>query len=99
VIFLTPLALTTEKANARELQFFGLDSGIMVSTAGAKGEGRAQTVQLFHGSEVAHWQDAADHMAGVLQAVPDADGPEYSRGSTGDDFRFGFLRRCAGHAG
>jgi len=66
-----PLRLRTTAANARELHFDGLDSGIQVSTAGAKGAGRAQTVQLFHGSEVAHWQDAAVHMGGVLQAVPD----------------------------
>ena len=42
--------LHTERANAKELSFDGLDSGIMVSTAGAKGAGRAQTIQLFHGS-------------------------------------------------
>lgn len=78
----TPLVLTTERANAKELKFYGLDSGIMVSTAGAKGAGRAQTIQLFHGSEVAHWSDASAHMAGVLQAVPDAPGTEIILEST-----------------
>ena len=71
-----PLVLATEVANAKELRFAALDSGILVSTAGAKGAGRAQTIQLFHGSEVAHWSDAGAHMAGIMQAVPDAAGTE-----------------------
>jgi hypothetical protein len=89
-----PLALTTERANAKELRFAGLDSGIMVSTAGAKGAGRAQTIQLFHGSEVAHWTDARDHMAGVLQAVPDADGTEVILESTANGLGGLFCDMC-----
>ena len=77
-----PLLLHTERANAKELSFDGLDSGILVSTAGAKGAGRAQTIQLFHGSEVAHWSSAGEHMAGVLQAIPNAPGTEVILEST-----------------
>ena len=77
-----PLVLHTGAANAKELSFDGLDSGIMVSTAGAKGAGRAQTIQLFHGSEVAHWPNAAEHAAGVLQAIPNAPGTEVILEST-----------------
>ncbi|MDR6292343.1 hypothetical protein E9232_004883 [Inquilinus ginsengisoli] len=62
---------STSAANARELTFDRLDSGYKVGTAGTKGVGRSQTVQMFHGSEVAFWQFAETHAAGVLQAVPD----------------------------
>lgn len=67
-----PLKPKTVTANAKELHLAPpLDSSILVSTAGSKGAGRGGTIQLFHGSEVAFWQDAATHMGGVLQAVPD----------------------------
>lgn len=64
----------TGAANAKELYFPGLDSGYSVGTAGAKAVGRSKTIQLFHGSEVAHWPNAASHFAGVVQAVPDLAG-------------------------
>ena len=44
---------STGAANAKELYFDLLDSGYAVGTAGTKAVGRSQTVQLFHGSEVA----------------------------------------------
>lgn len=58
-----------DKANARELKFATLQSEYAVATAGNKGAGRSQTIQLFHGSEVAYWPNAEDHAKGVLQAV------------------------------
>lgn len=67
---------TASTANAKELMFDQLDSGYKVGTAGNKGAGRSGTVQLFHGSEVAFWPNAADHAAGVLQSVPDEPGTE-----------------------
>jgi hypothetical protein len=69
-------------SNARELSFDQLDSSISVATAGAAGAGRAQTIQFLHGSEVAHWPNAAEHAAGVLQAVPNAPGTEIVLEST-----------------
>jgi hypothetical protein len=69
-------------ANAKELFFPGLDSGYRVATAGAKAAGRGSTVQLFHGSEVAHWPNARDHMAGAVQQVPDLEGTEIVLEST-----------------
>ena len=62
-------------ANAKEIRFAGPDLGIQVSTAGARGAGRGGTVNFFHGSEVAWWANGHEHLAGVLQSVPDADGP------------------------
>lgn len=72
----------TSKANAKELHFNALDSGYAVGTAGSKAVGRSQTVQLFHGSEVAFWPNASGHFAGVVQAIPDAPGTEVILEST-----------------
>ena len=72
----------TGASNAKELDFDRLDSGYKVGTAGTKELGRSQTVQLFHGSEVAFWPHADTHAAGVLQAVPDLPGTEVVLEST-----------------
>ena len=66
----------TGTANAKELNFDLLDSGYLVATAGTKHTGRSATTQLFHGSEMAFWGNAADHLAGIGQTVPDAPGTE-----------------------
>lgn len=72
----------TGAANAKELSFDKLESGYAVGTAGTKAVGRSQTIQLFHGSEVAFWPNAATHFAGVVQAVPDLPGTEIVLEST-----------------
>src|SRR5438132_10397319 len=74
--------IATSTANADGMTFAGTDSGYMLGTAGTKGVGRSSTTQLFHGSEVAFWPHAETHAAGVLQAVPDADGTEIILEST-----------------
>jgi len=66
----------TSKANAKELHFELLDSGYKIGTAGNKAVGRGQTIQYFHGSEVAFWMNASEHTKGIMQAVPDATGTE-----------------------
>ncbi|WP_245264650.1 hypothetical protein [Aquamicrobium defluvii] len=73
---------STSAANAKELYFDRLESGYAVGTAGAKAVGRSQTVQLFHGSEVAFWPNASTHFAGVVQAIPDLPGTEVILEST-----------------
>ncbi|MHA6684488.1 hypothetical protein [Mesorhizobium sp. A556] len=73
---------STSASNAKELLFDKLESGYAVGTAGAKATGRSQTVQLFHGSEVAFWPNAATHFAGVVQAIPDLPGTEIILEST-----------------
>lgn len=73
-------AVTTE--NAKELHFGRLGSGYKVATAGARATGRSSTAQYFHGSEVAFWPSAADHLAGVGQAIPDLPGTEIILEST-----------------
>ncbi len=77
-----PDAPAAETANAKELDFAQLDSGYRVGTAGTKEVGRSQTVQYFHGSEVAFWPDNSGHASGVLQAVPDLPGTEIILEST-----------------
>ena len=58
-----------DRSSAKELRFLQFDSGYSVGTAGNKGVGRSQTIQLFHGSEVAYWPNAEDHARGVMEAV------------------------------
>jgi hypothetical protein len=66
----------------KELKFETIDSGYAIGTAGAKGTGRSQTVQLLHGSEVAHWPNAAEHAQGLFQAVGDQSNTEIILEST-----------------
>jgi len=73
---------STGASNAKELYFDKLESGYAVGTAGTKAVGRSQTIQLFHGSEVAFWPNAATHFAGVVQAIPDLPGTEIVLEST-----------------
>ena len=58
-------------ANAKELIFADTLCGYVVATAGTKGTGRSSTMQLFHGSEVAYWPNAEDHIGGVFQTLAD----------------------------
>lgn len=87
---------TTGAANAKELYFPVLDSGYIVGTAGGtKGVGRSRTVQCLHGSEMAFWRDAHEHMAGLAQTVPDLDGTEIVLESTANGIGGAFHERWA----
>lgn len=68
--------------NQQELVFDRLDSSIGIGTAGARAVGRSQTLHYVHGSEVAFWPNAEEHMAGLMQAVPAAEGTEVILEST-----------------
>ena len=86
-----------DRANAKELSFKGLDSGYRVGTASATGAaavGRGDTFQLFHGSEVAFWEDAEEAISGALQAVPNAEGTEVILESTANGIGGVFHRMC-----
>lgn len=69
-------------SNKETLTFPALRNTYTVATAGGKGSGRSQTIQLFHGSEVAFWPNAEDHLAGALQTVGDVPGTEIILEST-----------------
>jgi len=71
-----------DSSAANKLHFKSFDSGYAVGTAGNKGAGRSQTLQLFHGSEVAFWPHAEEHAKGVMQAIPREDGTEIILEST-----------------
>jgi len=71
-----------DTSSAKELNFNSLDSGYAVGTAGNKSVGRSQTIQIFHGSEVAYWPNAEEHAKGILQAVPNEKGTEIILEST-----------------
>src|ERR1041385_3056762 len=60
-----------DRQNSKELSFTKLDSGYAIGTAGGRGTvGRSDTIQLFHGSEAAFWDNANEIASGVMQAIP-----------------------------
>ena len=65
---------STSYSSRKELVFSGLDSGIMVSTAGGEGIARGETFTDTHLSEVAFWPSstAEDNLNALLQAIPNA---------------------------
>lgn len=71
-----------DKSNAKQLLFSDIDSGYAVGTAKNKEVGRSSTIQYFHGSEVAFWENADHHQKGVLQTIPREDGSEIILEST-----------------
>jgi hypothetical protein len=81
-------------ANRRELIFDKLDSGYNVGTARSQGVGRSSTLQYFHGSEVAYWANAEEHLSGVLQAVPDLADTEVILESTSAGAQGMFYTMC-----
>lgn len=77
-----PVKPLTGAANAKELHFDRLESSFEVGTARTSGVGRSDTIQLLHGSEVAFWENADQHVDGLLQAVPQVKGTEVILEST-----------------
>ena len=66
-----PLEKDTERAMA-----MSNGSGYSVGTAGSAQIGRGMTVQLFHGSEVAFYENADQLSTGLMQTVADVAGTE-----------------------
>ena len=60
----------TGTSNLHELLFKDLDSGYRVATAKAPGVGRSETIQFFHGSEVAFWPELRARIPGQAAPVP-----------------------------
>jgi hypothetical protein len=76
------IKLEASTENAKELSFAAVDGAYKIATARTTGVGRSSTLQLLHGSEVAFWQHAETHAAGVLQAVANEPGTEIILEST-----------------
>jgi hypothetical protein len=89
-----PLRPRASHSNAKELVFDRLDSGYHIGTARSSGVGRSDTLQYFHGSEVAYWPNAREHVSGILQAVPDAAGTEAILESTSAGREGFFFEMC-----
>lgn len=80
----SPLPVSTGYSNRKELIFDKLDSGYALGTAGSGTVGRSDTIDLFHGSEAAYWQNADEIESGILQAAEMAQ--EIVFESTGNGF-------------
>ena len=85
---------STGADNGKELTFPLLDSRYKVGTAGNKATGRSGTTQFFHGSEVAFWPHAEQHLAGVMQTVPMEPGTEIILESTANGVGGVFHQMC-----
>jgi hypothetical protein len=83
----------TGASNAKELNFANRQCSYAVATAGTKEVGRSSTIQLLHGSEVAFWPNAEDHVAGLEQAQSDAPGTERILESTANGIGNAYQRR------
>lgn len=59
----------TSYSNKLELVFDKLDSAYGLGTAGGGEVGRSDTIDLFHGSEVAFWKNVEDIRSGIFQAA------------------------------
>lgn len=77
-----PVKPQVTTSNSKELIFGLLDSGYKLGTAENKAVGRSATIQLLHSSEVAFWNNAAEHAKGIMQAVPNSPGTEIIMEST-----------------
>jgi hypothetical protein len=55
--------------NAQMMTFPGLEGSYTVATAGAQEGGRGDDINLYHGSEVAFWQNPENHFAASVNCV------------------------------
>jgi hypothetical protein len=76
------LCPVADQASSKRLYFSSFDSGYSIGTAGNKGVGRSQTIQLLHGSEIAFWPTPEEHAKGVFQTVGRGKGTEIILEST-----------------
>ena len=81
------------QANRKTLQFANR-SKYVVGTAGSKNTGRGLTIQLFHGSEVAFYENTDEIQTGVLQTIADLPGTEIILESTANGVGNYFHQMC-----
>lgn len=69
--FLKP---STSYSSRKELVFDGLDTGLLVATAGGEGIARGETLTHAHLSEIAFWPpvSAQENLNALLQSIPNA---------------------------
>ncbi len=64
---------STSNSNKQELIFDQLDSAYGLGTSGGGDVGRSDTIDLFHGSEVAFWTNTDSIKTGVMEAANEAE--------------------------
>ncbi len=88
-----PIRLGTPTHNLRQLEFSN-GSRYEVGTAKTGEVGRGFTIQKFHGSEVAFYENTDELKTGVLQAIADEPGTEIILESTANGQGNMFHRMC-----
>lgn len=78
----------------KSLELKGNDSSYTFATAGSNEVARSDTIQFFHGSEVAFWKNSDNHLASVLMAVPEANNSEVILESTSNGPKGAFYELC-----
>lgn len=89
-----PARPTTRISNRREFIFDSIGSEYSVGTAGNEDVGRGSTIQYFHGSEVAFWQNTDGIQTGIMQCIPDLPDTEIILESTADGMGNMFYNMC-----
>lgn len=82
-----------ETANRNQKRFSNL-SDYTVGTAGAKNTGRGNTIQFFHGSEAAFYENTDSILTGVFQTIADMPGTEIIIESTANGIGNWFHKAC-----
>ena len=75
-----------QKSNQTELVFNEMECEYAVGTAKTGDSGRSQTIQFFHGSEVAYWRAAKEIASGCMEGIPEEPGTESYLESTAAGF-------------
>lgn len=84
----------TTASNRKELIFKDIDSEYFVGTAGNKNVGRGGTVQMFHGSEAAFWENTDEIESGVMESVAFEKDTEILLESTANGMQGMFYEKC-----
>ena len=78
----------------KSITFAETDSSLVFATAGSNEVGRSDTIQFFHGSEVAFWANSQNHLASILMAVPNGNETEVILESTSNGANGLFYEMC-----
>lgn len=87
------IRMKVEKDNEKSYEFVN-KSRYSVGTARNKNTGRGGTVQLFHGSEVAFFENTDELQTGLLQSISDMPGTEVILESTANGLGNFFHQAC-----
>jgi len=92
----TPVSIQQEKDidNTKHYRFAKTKSEYRVGTAGNANIGRGGTLQHFHGSEVAYWENTEGLETGILESVAELPGTEIILESTANGMGGFFYEQC-----